>query len=111
MKHIIEIFSAFVIIIIAAYVSIAMITVDSDIVAAKSFNANCIAEIENSNFNTNVINSCIAQASNAGYTLQVTSCTFDTYNDINTAEVILSYEYKIPLFGISKTTETRGIAR
>lgn len=111
MKHIVEVFSAFVIMIVAAYISTALITADSEIAAAKSFNADCVAEIENSNFNESVINSCISQASNAGYTLQVTNYTFDVYNDINTAEVILSYKYEMPLLGISQTKEIRGIAR
>ena len=70
-----------------------------------------MAEIENSNFNQNVINSCINQARVAVYELQVTNCTYDVNNDIKTAEVILTYKYEIPLFGISATKTTRGIAR
>lgn len=111
MKHIFEAFSALIIIAIGAFVSIGIITASSDIAAAKEFKADCIAEIENSNFNSGVINSCIAQASSAGYELQVTNCTFDSFNDINTAEVILNYKYEIPLLGISVMKSTRGIAR
>lgn len=111
MKHIIESFSALLLIVLMAFVSIAILTASASVTNAKAYKADCIAEIENSNFNPKVISECIAKAANAGYGLQVKSSSYDSYNDINTAEVLLTYQYEIPLFGVSVTKTTRGIAR
>lgn len=111
MKHIISVFTSLFILVVNIIAVTAMITLSGDVAAAKEYKADVIAEIENSNFNSNVINSCIAQAGQAGYTLQVTNCTYDDLNNVQTAEVILSYSYQIPLFGIVDTKTTRGIAR
>lgn len=78
---------------------------------AKEFKADVIAEIENSNFNPNVINGCMEQAKEAGYELQIISCLDDENRNIQTAQVILTYSYQMPLFGIFETKTTRGIAR
>lgn len=111
MKHIVEAFSALILIILMAYVSIAILTASAQVTNAKLFKSDCIAEIENSNFNPQVITNCISKAALAGYELQIEACNYDIYNDINTAEVILTYQYKIPLFGVAVTKTTRGIAR
>ena len=111
MKHMIEAFSAIIFMSLMVFVSITIITADAEIVAAREYKADVIAEIENSNFNAGVINTCIAQAAAEGYQLEVTNCIFDSYNDINTAEVILTYQYEMPLLGISVEKSTRGIAR
>lgn len=81
------------------------------VAAAKEFKAQVVAEIENSNFNPKVIEGCIRQAENAGYRLQVNSCMYDERYDMQSAEVVLTYRYEIPLLGISETRTTRGIAR
>lgn len=111
MKHIIEAFSAIIYISMMLFVSIAIITASLEITAAKQYRADVTAELENSNFNQEVIDACIAQADAMGYQLEITGCTFDKYNDINTAEIVLTYKYEIPLLGISVTKTTRGIAR
>ncbi len=111
MKHIVEAFSGLILIILMAYVSIAILTASAQVTNAKVYKADCIAEIENGNFNPSVITNCVSKAALAGYQLEVNACNYDVYNDINTAEVILTYQYKIPLFGISVTKTTRGIAR
>ena len=78
--------------------------------AAKEYKADVIAEIENSDFNRDVISSCISQAQSAGYTLTVTPSA-NADGETVSADVILSYDYKMPVFGIEKTHQTRGIAR
>ena len=92
---------------------IGITNVSAQVAAAKEFKADCIAEIENSNFNPHVIDSCQTQtqAAAGGYGLSVTNMTYDADGNVNTAEVIVTYSYTIPLFGISQTQETRGIAR
>ncbi len=111
MKHVIEAFSAIIYISMTLFVSVAIISASLDITAAAQYRADVTAELENSNFNQEVIDACIAQADAKGYMLEITDCTYDNYNDINTAEVVLTYKYEIPLLGISVTKTTRGIAR
>ena len=88
-----------------------VISVSGQIAAAKEYKADVIAEIENSNFNPSVIAACTSQADAEGYQLTVSDCTYDALGDLNTAEVILTYEYNLPFFGVSGTRTTRGIAR
>lgn len=111
MKQIISAFGTLFTIMLVLFTCATVISASGDAAAAKEYKADVIAEIENSNFNPNVIASCIDQAADAGYDLQITSCTYNEYNDIQTAEVILTYNYEMPLFGISDTKTTRGIAR
>ena len=49
-------------------------------------------------------------AQSAGYTLTVTPSA-NAEGETVSADVILSYDYKMPVFGIEKTHMTRGIAR
>ena len=82
-----------------------------EVMNAQDMQARIVDEIENSDFNENVINTCVSQGADAGYQVEVTPCTYDENNNMRTAEVVVSYEYKLPLFGISGTKSTRGIAR
>lgn len=111
MKHIIGAFSTLMALALNIFICIAVTNVSGAVAEAKEFKADVVAEIENSNFNPRVINACISQAQDAGYELQVINCTYDGRNNIQTAEVILIYKFKIPLLGISETKTTRGIAR
>lgn len=111
MKQIVGAFSGILVFLMSMFGFIGMTNVTAQVAAAKEFKADCIAEIENSNFNPYVISSCKTQAVDAGYELIVTNVTYDDDANVSTAEVILKYEYQIPLFGISETQTTRGIAR
>ena len=111
MKQIIGAFSAMLVFLISIFGFIGITNVSAQVAAAKEFKADCIAEIENSNFNPHVIASCQTQAATGGYGLSVTNTTYDADGNVNTAEVIVTYSYTIPLFGISQTQTTRGIAR
>lgn len=111
MKNIIGAFGTLLVLMVNMFMCIAVSSASGTVAVAKEYKADVVAEIENSNFNPYVIAGCIRQAEEAGYQLQVTNCTYNEENDIQTAEVILSYSYYLPLFGISKTMTTRGIAR
>lgn len=78
---------------------------------AKEYKEDVIAQIENSNFNPNIIDACKVQAQSAGYTLDITNCEYDENNFISCAEVVLTYKYTLPLFSLEETKTTRGIAR
>lgn len=111
MKHIIGAFGTLIVLVMNIFICIAVSNASGKVAEAKEFKADVVAEIENSNFNTYVINGCIEQARAAGYELQVTNCVYDENRNIQAAEVILTYSYRLPLFGIEETKTTRGIAR
>lgn len=110
MKHIVGAFSTLLVLLINICICIGAVTAGSQVAAAKEYKADVISEIENSNFNPKVIAACISQAADAGYQLEVKN-SVDINNEVETAEVILSYSYEIPILGISQRKTTRGIAR
>lgn len=111
MKHIIGAFGTLIVLSLNIFICIALITISGKVAAAKEYKAAVVTEIENSNFNSKVIKSCIRQAKENGYHLQINNCLYDDLYDIRTAEVILSYQYNIPLLDIAGEKTTRGIAR
>ena len=111
MKQIISAYTALIVFVLNIFMCITIINATASMAEAKEYKAQVIAEIENSKFNQNVINACITQAQAQGYELSITNCVYDEYNDIQTAEVVLTYSYKLPLFGIAQNKTTRGIAR
>lgn len=111
MKHIISAYTTLMVFVLNIFMCIAVINATVSMAEAKEYKAHVIAEIENSNFNKKVIEACVAQAQVAGYELSITNCIYNENYDIQTAEVVLTYSYKLPIFGISQTKTTRGIAR
>lgn len=111
MKQIISAFCTLLVLVMNILICIGVSVTSGQVAEAKEFKADVIAEIENSNFNPNVIEGCITQAAAAGYDLKVTDCLYDEDNNAQIAEVILSYQYDIPVFGLKETKTTRGIAR
>lgn len=111
MKQIVEAFATLLVFVAALLGAVGIITVSGNVAAAKEYKADVIAEIEDSNFNPDVISSCISQAQAEGYTLTVTACSYDAQSNIQTAEVVLTYSYRMPVFGIEQSKTVRGIAR
>ena len=111
MKHIISAYGTMFVLMLNVMICISMCNASGVTAEAKEFKADIVAEIENSNFNPKVIEGCINQAENAGYKLAIANCVYDENNNIQTAEVVLTYVYDIPLLGISEVKTTRGIAR
>lgn len=111
MKAIVEVFSGILLLMILTYAEINVSVATYSVECAENYRATVTAEIENSNFNPNVIDACKNEAVNMGYDLQIANCTYDEQHDIQTAEIVLTYDYRIPLFGIEETRSTRGIAR
>ena len=118
MKNIISAFTTLFFYLLCVFGAAALLTASAQTAAAKEYKKApfmiadevVIAEIENSDFNRDVISSCISQAQSAGYTLTVTPSA-NADGETVSADVILSYDYKMPVFGIEKTHMTRGIAR
>lgn len=111
MKHIITAYGILIVFMSSIFICVNMSNATASMIEAKEFKAHVIAEIENSNFNESVISACVSQAQMAGYELQITNCMYDENYNIQSAEVILTYPYEMPLFGISEMKTTRGIAR
>lgn len=111
MKYIIGAYTTLMFLALNIMLCITVANVSGRMSAAKEYKADVIAEIENSNFNRSVMDGCIRQAKILGYELQITDCVYDERNDIQTAEVIVSYRYEIPFLGIDGMMITRGIAR
>lgn len=111
MKIIIEIYSIFLMLLLTMAAGISVTAAQEQVAQAKQFQLESVAEIENSNFNPAVVDACVRGAAESGYGLSVTPKTYDVYNDISTAEVVLTYAYNVPLFGIEETRSVRGIAR
>lgn len=111
MKQIIGAFGTLFMLAVLIVSFVSVITVTGNVAAAKEYKADVVAQIENSDFNSSVINSCISQAQAEGYGLEITNCQYDDLHNIQTAEVVLSYRYRLPVFGIEQTKTVRGIAR
>ena len=111
MKYIIEAFSVLTVLMINLFICIGVLTASVDVAAAKQYNADVVAEIENSNFNPNVIAECETQAQAQGYLLEVTTAAYLGNDERYTAQVKLTYTYEIPVLGISQQRVTRGLAR
>lgn len=111
MRHIIGAFSTLIFLLLNLWVGAAVLTFGAEAAAVKEYKAAVIAEIENSNFNSNVIAGCCEEALQRGYLLKVQCSTYDEEQDMRSAKVWLSYSYEIPLLGISGQKTTEGIAR
>lgn len=111
MKYVVEIFSVLLVVMWNLFMCISVLGVSSDIAAAKEYKAAVVAEVENSNFNPNVIDACIQEAAAQGYTLEISTCVYGEDANRQMAQVRLLYDYKIPLLGITEQREMRGIAR
>lgn len=111
MKNIISAFTTLFVLVLNIFMCTQLLAAAGQTAAAREYRADVVAQIENSNFNPNVVAACIRQAAQEGYVLEVNGSTYDGYGCIQTAEVVLAYDYRLPLFGISETKTTRGIAR
>lgn len=100
------------------------ISAGMDINRAKDYKADVITNLENSNYNADVINACIATAIEHDYELEIV--TYDRNGNINTyaagapagktdevytANVIMKYKYSIDFMNVNSEKTLRGIAK
>ena len=111
MRQIIGAFGILFIMMANIFICTGLIGASGQVAAAKEYKSQVVAELENSNFNPDVIAAVKSSAQASGYVLTVTPGTYDTARDIISAEVELTYTYKIPLLGVEQTRMTKGIAR
>lgn len=92
-------------------VGIGIVAAGIEVSAARDYHADVISEIECSNFNAGVISACKSQAAGRGYELRVADMVYDAQRNQRMAEVVLSFEYAIPILNLVSGHEIRGFAR
>lgn len=110
MEHIPKVYIGLFLIFINVFLAVGVVSANINTSKATTFHADCIDEIENSNFSPTVIEKCKESASDIGYTLTVTVYK-NSRNEPEMAEVVLDYKYAIPFLNINTTHEKRGFAR
>lgn len=124
MSQIIKVWMSLFLILVFVVTGIGCISAGMEIEHARSFKSDVVANLENSNYNASVINSCINTAADQGYMLTIVAYGRDgnvkTYHDgnlaVNTsgvyaAGVTLKYQYKIGFLKINTEKTVRGMAR
>ena len=96
---------------IMGLVGIGVVSAGIEVTAARNYHADVISEIECSNFNAGVISACKNQAGERGYQLEVAELVYDGEGNQRMAEIILSFEYSIPVLNLVSEHEVRGFAR
>lgn len=96
---------------LVAIVGMGVVTAGIEAAAARNYHADVINEIECSNFNPYVMEGCVVQAQAAGYGLQIEPMVYDEENHMQTAKVILKYNYSIKAIDLTTERQIRGFAR
>ncbi|MEY8518352.1 hypothetical protein AALC25_15890 [Lachnospiraceae bacterium 29-84] len=93
-------------------VGIGVVAAGLEVAAARNYHADVVSQMECSNYNPAVIAACKAQAQEAGYGLRVEPLVYDSAGGSQQmAEVVLSFEYAIPILNLVSDHEVRGFAR
>lgn len=111
MGQIIKTYLGLFFLLLMGLVGIGVVTAGVQSAAARNYHADVISEIECSNYNAGVIAACRQQAQDAGYDLKIKTMTYDADGRVMTAEVILGYDYAIPILNLLTEHEVRGFAR
>ncbi|MCI9445881.1 MAG: hypothetical protein HFH36_00540 [Lachnospiraceae bacterium] len=96
---------------VTGMVGIGVVTAGIQSANARNYHADVISEIECSNFNDAVVASCKQQAQEAGYQLVVKTMDVNVQEHAKVAEVILHYEYAIPVLNLVTDHQVRGFAK
>ncbi|MBO5372424.1 MAG: hypothetical protein J6A75_06870 [Lachnospiraceae bacterium] len=123
MSQVFKTFMGVFFILILLLTGVGIISAQMDVSAALNYKTDVVTELENSNYNAEVINACITQAKDKGYeikirtfvsggasTVYVSPNVSDT-TDVVMAEVVLTYPYKMFFLETALKREVRGYAR
>lgn len=108
MRHVIEAFSVLFVVLLNLFLCMTVLAASADAAAAKRFTADVVAEIENSDFNSEVIGGCRLRAQESGYELEVIP---GNYGEHKIARVRLTYPYRLPFLAVSSHKTTEAVAR
>lgn len=112
MGTIIKVYTAIFLVLMTVFVSVGILSVQVDVQNARDYHAAVVNEIENSNHNSSVIDACVEEAKNNGYTLTVDSYTNSSGNySFTVSKVVLKYKYTIAFLNIQSDKEIMGYAR
>lgn len=113
MSSVIKSYLTIILILLLVFTSAGIISVTLDVQNARDYHAAVINEIENCNHAESVINACIAEAAENGYTLSVSNYYSDSDDSPNSqiTKVVLKYSYTIDFLGIATEKEIVGYAR
>lgn len=123
MEQIIKTYLGIFLILLLTVTGIGIVAAEVEVTRAREFKSDVIIEMENSNYNVNVLNACMEQAGAIGYDLKVTLYGKDgtsvdytpgvTLPDggITFAEVVLDYSYRTGPFGDLMQHSIRGYGR
>ncbi len=113
MSSIFKSYVSIILIIVAVFVFVGIISVAVDVQNARDFHGMVINEIENSNHASSVIEACKETAEANGYELVVSSYMNNSdglqYSKIT--KVVLKYDYTIDILKIKSEKEIVGYAR
>ncbi len=70
--------------------------------SARSFGAECVARIENSDFAQDVIEDCRKEAKALGYEMTVTEQEADNSPGNHYGTLRLSYPFRVPVIGVAR---------
>ena len=111
MEQVIKTYLGIFLMMLLSTVGIGIVAAEAQICQARNFKSDVVVELENSNYNREVINACIKQADELGYQLQVnlyedsgdiTVCENGNVppveKEVTMAEVILHYAYRMGPF-------------
>ncbi len=108
MKMVIEHFITFLLLLIFIWIGIAYIIQNVLYSSAREFHGSVVTQVENSYFDTDIIEDCKKRAEKAGYELKVQVYGEENKKD---AKITLGFQYVIPLAGIVKKYEIEGYSR
>lgn len=111
MGQIIKTYLGIFFLLVTGMVGIGVVTAGIQSANARNYHADVISEIECSNFNAAVVAVCQQQAKEAGYELEVKTVDYNPQEHVKMAEIILHYEYAIPMLNLVTDHQVRGFAK
>lgn len=110
MSQILKTYLSLFLLVISSLIFVCIISADVNVTSAREFHSTIVKEIEESNMSQSVIESCKENAQKLGYILNATKVV-DDKNKTIAVELVLNYEYSIPIINVFSNHEIRAIAR
>lgn len=77
------------------YMGVGIISASIDSAAAEQYTSDAAIQIESYNFSDSIINSCIQNAADKGYTMTITKIDSDGDGHTDMAEIITRYDFSL----------------
>lgn len=106
MKTAFEAFVSIFIITICVFVCAGIIAADVKAAGARDAYSTYCSQLQDSNFSEVVVNECMRDAENRGFSLQISVYSDDNGN--RSADVVLGYDFSIGIIGVLRDQTIRG---